>query len=215
MPDFATHDWRGDSQGTDEDHQEMKLTETSESSKKIMEIVVASVLGSLSVAVAPSAAALSRVAGWGIALFDPVSLFWIAAFLIGGLRVGLFSMGAGTIGLFFFDPTGIGPIFKLVATAPMILIPWFGSQKLGERLGGEVLSRPATYSVLMISAFLVRLCVMLPFNLLVVPMIAPFFTVTEIIIIVLTINIFQSIWDALVPYIVVHKTPVFEHFGMW
>jgi hypothetical protein len=138
-----------------------------------MEVVVAGVLASLSVAVAPVASFLTRVAGWGIALFDPVSLFWIAAFLIGGRKVGFNCMVAGTIGLFFFDPTGIGPIFKFLATLPMIMIPWFGLKWRAETRSGKKLGKPKNYIVLMFAGFLVRLALMIPLNLIVVPLLIP------------------------------------------
>jgi hypothetical protein len=200
---------------------DFQLAEVSEESERIKQVVVAGVLAALSIAVAPVASMLTRLAGWGIALFDPVSLFWIAAFLIGGIRVGMVSTGAGTIGLFFFDPTGIGPMFKFAATAPMILIPWLGVKKFGRGMGGKFLSRPlrgltyGNYAVLMILAFIVRLLLMIPLNLAIVPIIAPFFTPDQIIAYTLTINAFQSVWDAAVPFIVVFPSTVFDHFKMW
>jgi len=164
---------------------------------------------------------LTRLAGWGIALFDPVSLFWIVAFLIGGVRVGMVSTAAGTIGLFFFDPTGIGPMFKFAATVPMIIVPWLGVKRYGRDVGGQFLSRPlrripyGNYTILMAIAFFVRLLLMIPLNLVIVPIIAPFFTPEQIIAYSLTINAFQSFWDAFVPLLVVFPTTVFDHFKMW
>ncbi|TFG98006.1 hypothetical protein E4H12_07260 [Candidatus Thorarchaeota archaeon] len=73
-------------QSDTEDGIDLELTAESESSERIKQVVIAGVLASLSIAIAPSASMIARVAGWGIALFDPVSLFWIAAFLIGGYR---------------------------------------------------------------------------------------------------------------------------------
>ena len=57
-----------------QDEIELELMETSDSSEMVKQIVTASVLAALSIAIAPSALAIQRVAGWGIALFDPVSL---------------------------------------------------------------------------------------------------------------------------------------------
>lgn len=193
---------------------EMELAKVSDSADDVMEIVVASVLASLSIAVAPVAGFLAR-AGWGIAYFDPVSLFWVAAFLIGGRKVGLVSMAAGTVGLFFFDPTGIGPFFKLVATAPMIIIPWVLANRSEHDRKGMYLSDTRSYSVSMLGAAILRLGIMIPVNLIVVPIIWPFIGTFEIIAFTLTLNAFQSFWDALVPYVIVHKTPVYDKFGMW
>ena len=217
MPDVTTHR-TPDAVSFVEDDQgsiEMELVKTSDSADDVMEIVVASVLASLSIAVAPVAGFLTRVAGWGIALFDPVSLFWIAAFLIGGRKVGFVSMAAGTVGLLFFDPTGIGPFFKLVATAPMIIIPWVLANRSEHDRKGMYLSDTRVYAVSMLGASILRLGIMIPVNLMVVPIIWPFIGTFEIIMITLTLNAFQSFWDALVPYVIVHKTPVYDKFGMW
>jgi riboflavin transporter FmnP len=45
-------------------------------------------------------------------------------FLIFGWRAGFITLGGGSIILFFFDPTGIGPIFKFLATLPLMLVPF-------------------------------------------------------------------------------------------
>ena len=202
----------------DDDEVDLDYIPSSESSERVKEIVTASVLAALSIAVAPSATMIARVAGWGIALFDPVSLFWIAAFLIGGRRVGIISTSAGTLGLFLYDPTAIGPIFKFLATLPMILIPWFGVHRLKSTVGGEALSQPKFYFTLMLLAFIVRLVVMIPANFLYWAMILPTLDATTIIYIltvVLSINSVQSIGDALIPYLVVHPTGIYKHFGIW
>lgn len=196
----------------------LELVDESESSERIKQMVTASVLASLSIAIAPSATMLARVGGWGIALFDPVSLFWIAAFLIGGYRVGLISMTAGTFGLFLYDPTAIGPVFKFAATLPMILIPLYGVMKLRSDVGGNALSKPKFYTSMMILAFVVRLAIMIPFNFLYWSLILPTLdsaTIVYILVVVLSINSVQSIGDALVPYLIIHPTGVFKHFGMW
>jgi hypothetical protein len=203
-------------QSTNEDS--LELTNESESSERIKQIVTAGVLASLSIAIAPSATMLARVAGWGIALFDPVSLFWIAAFLVGGYRVGIISMSAGTLGLFLYDPTAIGPVFKFAATLPMILIPLYGVIKLRSNVGGEALSKPKFYTVMMILAFLVRLAIMIPLNFLYWGLILPTLdtaTIVYILVVVLSINSVQSIGDAVVPYLIIHPTGIFKHFGMW
>jgi hypothetical protein len=194
---------------------EMELVRASDSTDDVMEIVVASVLASLSIAVAPVAGFLTRVGGWGIALFDPVSLFWVAAFLIGGRKVGFVSMAAGTVGLFLFDPTGIGPFFKLAATAPMIIVPWVLANRSEHDRKGMYLSDTRAYTVSMLGASILRLAIMIPVNLIVVSIMLPFIGISEIITITLTLNAFQSFWDALVPYVIVHKTPVYDKFGMW
>jgi len=200
-----------------DDDDDLELVDESLSSERIKQVVIAGVLASLSIAIAPSASFITRVAGWGIALFDPVSLFWIAAFLIGGKRVGIISMSAGTLGLFLYDPTAIGPIFKFAATLPMILIPLYGVTKLRREVGGEALSRPKFYASMMFLAFVVRLAIMIPFNFLywslLIPLDGP--TIIYILTVVLSINSVQSIGDAVIPYLIIHPTGIFKHFGIW
>lgn len=218
MPD-ATTQWSSESTAfMDDDHKpiELEAVGISDDDKNIKEIVIAGVLASLSIAVAPLGAIVPRVPGWGIAIFDPVSLLWIIAFLIGGFRVGSVSMTAGTFGLFFYDPTGVGPIFKFLTTAPMIVVPWLAARKFGKTSGGKYLAGNKEYAASMFSAFLVRLGLMIPINLVVVPILIPgVFTVEGIIIYALILNTIQSFWDALIPYIVAYRTPVYDSFGLW
>lgn len=178
------------------------------------EIAVAALLASLSVAVSPTASMLAR-ASWGIALFDPVSLFWMIAFLIGGYRVGGISMIAGTFGLFLWDPTGIGPLFKFLATLPMIAVPYLLTRKRTAELGGEVLAQASLYFKVMFVAFVARLLLMLAVNIVLVPLLYPFVTFEEIVYLTVVLNLFQGSWDALIPYVMVFKTPLYEHFKLW
>ncbi len=198
------------------------ITETSElepidinnRKKGAKEIAVSALLASLSIAIAPSASILAR-ASWGIALFDPVSLFWIIAFLIGGYRVGSISMVAGTFGLFIWDPTGIGPMFKFLATLPMIAVPYLLTRKRTLLHGGFVLSNASLYFKVMLVAFVVRLVFMLAVNIVLVPLLYPFVTLEEIVYLTVVLNLFQGTWDAVIPYMIVFKTPLYEHFKLW
>jgi hypothetical protein len=218
MVESTIHGERLMSQQTAVDETKFDLTEPSDSSEKVKQMVTASVLASLSIAIAPTAGMIARVAGWGIALFDPVSLFWIAAFLVGGRRVGIISMSAGTLGLFLYDPTAIGPVFKFLATLPMILVPSAGVLKAKSQEGGAALSSPKFYFSLMFLAFIVRLAIMIPANFLYWAMILPSLdsgTIVYILTVVLSINSVQSIGDSVVPFLIIHPTGIFKHFGIW
>ncbi len=198
------------------DPQEFELSEVSESSDRVRKIAVGGILASLSVAVAPSVGFIARVAGWGIALFDHVSIFWMVSFLIGGPLVGSISLIAGGIALFPFDPfSPFGPIFKIMATLPMMAIPWYGVRRLKREERGESLSRPKLYISLMALAFLLRLAIMIPVNLVYGALFAPFLTVEFILNFAIILNASQSIWDALIPFIIVYPTGLFKHFKMW
>ena len=218
MPDATTQGSSESSALTDDDHKpiEMEAIGISDDDENMKEFVIAGIFASLSIAVAPLAAVIPRVPGWGIAFFDPVSIIWIIAFLICGFRVGSVSMAAGTFGLLYFDPTGVGPIFKFLATAPMIVVPWLAARKFSKTSGGKYLAGHKAYAGSMFAAFLVRLGLMIPINLIVVPILFPgFLTVEGIIIYALILNTIQSFWDALIPYIVVYETPVYDNFGLW
>ena len=217
MVDITTHGAQRTSESaqTDEDTERMDLTVNSRSAERVKQIVTASVLASLSIATAPIASIVPRIPGWGIALFDPVSIFWVVSFLLGGYWVGILCAFAGTGGLFLYDPTAIGPVFKLLATLPMIMVPWCGVKRLGNEAGGGTLSRPRLYATLMVSAFLLRLALMIPVNLFYRAVALPFLTVEFVLGYAIILNAFQSLWDALVPFVIVHRTQVFKSFGMW
>jgi hypothetical protein len=196
--------------------QVFELSEASESAERTKKIAVGAVLAALSIAVAPSVGFIARVAGWGIAIFDHVSIIWMIAFLIGGPMVGAISLIAGGIALFPFDPfSPFGPIFKMIATLPMMLVPWYGVKRLKNNVGGESLSKPKFYAKLMVIAFLLRLALMIPINLAYGALMAPFLTVEFILNYAIILNASQSLWDALIPFIIVYPTGIFKTFKMW
>jgi hypothetical protein len=193
----------------------LELVSPSDNSEKVKKVAVAAIFAAASIAASPIASFIPRIPGWDIALFDPVSFFWITAFLIGGIWIGLISAIAGMMGLFFFDPSVIGPIFKFEATLIMIIIPWLVVKKFGKHQGGNYLRFSKVYLTSMSVAAVVRISVMIGTNLLFVPILyGPTFTAEFIIMYALLINGFQSVLDA-VPYLVVHMTPLFKRFGMW
>ena len=213
-----------------------QLADTSQSAERVKKVAAAAILASLSIAVSPIASFVPRIPMFGIAVFDPISLFWVIAFLVGGIWVGSVSMVAGVIMLNFFDPYPIiGPLLKFLATAPMILLPWLtvrGASRAGKdgilsRIpllgngieegaeGGIMLSGRYLYGALMFLAYLVRLAVMIPVNLTVVPILWGIGDFAFIVGYTLVLNTVQSLWDAFLPFIVIHRTPVFKNYGMW
>lgn len=127
------------------EEEEWQLSDVSQSSENVKKVALAGIMASLSLAAAPIASVIPRIPGWEIAFFDPVSFFWIIAFLVGGIWVGMISVAAGTLGLFFFDPSGVGPIFKILATLPMIIIPWLLVRFRGQGQGGIRLASPKLF----------------------------------------------------------------------
>ncbi|MHA2423554.1 MAG: hypothetical protein ACXAEF_02130 [Candidatus Thorarchaeota archaeon] len=197
------------------DSQEPVMVLSKPISDKTRKVAVGGMLGALSIAVSTTATFIPRLPLWGIALFDPVSLIWIIAFLIGGIEVGIITTYAGSLGLFLFDPTGVGPVFKFLATVPMILIPWLGAEFSKSQAGGQHLSSAKKLSIYMVIAFIIRLGIMVPLNLVMVPLLFGLTDTTFIITYTLVLNSLQSLWDALIPYLIVHKTGLFESFRMW
>jgi hypothetical protein len=195
---------------------DFELAEGSKESEKVKQAAFAAIMAAISIASSPIASVIPRIPGWDIALFDPVSFFWIIAFLVGGIFVGLVTVFAGTLGLFFFDPSGVGPLFKLLATAPMIIVPWLAVLYIGQRNGGVGLASVRFYVTAMFLAAMLRLLIMVPTNLVMVPLLygdiwTPDFIVTFTII----LNLSQSLWDALIPFLIVHGGQIFKRFGMW
>ncbi|MHA1949226.1 MAG: hypothetical protein ACXAAO_04430 [Candidatus Thorarchaeota archaeon] len=200
----------------DMESEEFELTEVSEESKRVKQAAFAAIMAALSLASSPIVSVIPRIPGWDIALFDPVSFFWIIAFLVGGYFVGSVTAIAGTIGLFFFDPSGFGPLFKLLATAPMIIIPWLAVRFSAPEEGGSKLASLQYFVMVMLAATALRLLIMVPTNLVMVPLLyGPFLTADFIISYTIILNLSQSLWDALIPYLLVHKSQIFEKFGMW
>ena len=196
--------------------QDFELTEGSKESERVKQAAFAAIMAAISIASAPIASVIPRIPGWDIAILDPVSFFWIIAFLVGGIFVGMVSVFAGTMGLFFFDPSGVGPLFKLLATAPMIIIPWLAVMYVGQRKGGVNLASLRFYVPAMVLATMLRLLIMVPTNLVMVPLLygdiwTPDFIVTY----TLVLNLSQSLWDALIPFLIIHVGQIFKRFGMW
>ncbi|MEM2141790.1 MAG: hypothetical protein QXQ81_00830 [Candidatus Thorarchaeota archaeon] len=180
-----------------------------------MTVAVSGLLAALSIAIGYSASFIPRIPGWGIAYFDPVSFVWMIAFLIGGIRVGMITAAAGTLGLFLFDPFApIGPLMKLAATAPMMIVPWVLLWSARLHHDGSNLRSIGRYALYMLFGYLTRLNIMLLLNL---AIIMPLFSLDALTIttIVYVINTTQSILDATIPYLIVYPTNLFREFRMW
>ena len=138
MVDYSTHGTPKmmEQVDADEDQNGMDLTAGSDSAERVKQVVIASVLAALSIAVAPIASFVPRIPGWGIALFDPVSIFWVVAFLMGGYWVGIMSAFAGTFGLFLYDPDRYvarcsGVLLEMLARGVPVIVPdkcWLADQ---------------------------------------------------------------------------------------
>jgi riboflavin transporter FmnP len=212
-----------------------KETIRSSSSQILIELAGAAIFGALSIVVgtflAPS---IPRIAGWFIAIVDPISIIWITCFLIFGVRAGLLCSVVGAVGLMPFDPTGwIGPSMKLAATISLIIIPII-LLKLYKRepgiINSQKLKEPKNYAINGLIGTVLRIGVMEILNILAFLTVfagyVDFVTLeflglpqisgmTAILIGAPLINAWQSILDLLIPYLLIFTTKLSEKFEIW
>ncbi|MFX1293473.1 MAG: hypothetical protein ACFFD2_01250 [Promethearchaeota archaeon] len=165
---------------------------------------------------------LPRVPGWGIAWIDPVSIIWVICFFIFGAAAGILCCFIGTVALMFVDPwVPIGPMMKLAATLPMILIP-FIILKLKKKwnYASKTLKGKKIIPLTIIS-IAVRLLVMFGANVLLFILVfggigsaTPLWGlegIWVILVVVVVINTLQSIWDILIPWLIVYPTNIYQY----
>ncbi|MBD3342553.1 MAG: ECF transporter S component [Candidatus Lokiarchaeota archaeon] len=199
---------------------EIPLTEEKESkgiseSSLTIQIAGAAIFGALSIVISFIAAFLPRYMGF--AYFDPVSIIWMVCFLIFGPIAGILCSIIGMVGLMFFDPFApIGPLMKLAATLPMIIVPTL-LLKLYKRKknGSEKLKDVKNFTKTGIAAIIVRLIVMIPINIIVYLLLYSAEGLMFWIIFAIIFNVLQGIWDLLIPYLLVYTTKLDEKFDIW
>ncbi len=181
----------------------------------------AAVFGALSAIVAFFTTPYIPRLAWGIALFDPVSIIWVMCFFIFGAAAGILCCFIGTVALMFVDEwTPIGPIMKLAATLPMILIPFIILKlKKSWAYSSEELKGKKIIPLTIIS-IAVRCILMLGANILVFLLIFGGFDLAGtlwglsgiwvVILVVLFINTTQGIYDIIIPWVVVYPTKLYE-----
>jgi len=188
------------------------------------------IFGALSIVIGLfTAPILPRVPEWGMAFIDPISWIWIISFLIFGIEAGLITLLIGFMGLFLSDPTGIGPFFKLVSTIWFIVIPYLAMKFIKVPLSSEQMENRKFYSLTFLIAHVLRLISMITANLVVLTYVwhvpiqfltFPFFGldsisgVSAVISVVIIVNTIQSFTDALIPYLLVFRTPI-KKFRVW
>ncbi|MHA1912825.1 MAG: ECF transporter S component [Promethearchaeota archaeon] len=198
--------------------------------KLIIQIAGGAIFGGLSAVVSFVLSPIinaSRIPGWQIAMFDPTSWIWIICFLIFGPIAGLISCATGSVGLLLIDPSGwVGPVFKFTATVPLILIPYF----IFKLKDSRKLKKPRNYVISGVASTAVRIIAMLGLNLLFFATIwSSFFQfmsleilglgnitgLTAVLIFAPIINLYTSVLDLLVPYLLVFLPKLDEKFDFW
>ncbi|WEU40732.1 MAG: hypothetical protein OdinLCB4_002065 [Candidatus Odinarchaeum yellowstonii] len=191
-----------------------------------VKIVGGAVFSAISIGLALSLSPIvPRVPGWGIAFIDPVSIIWVLCFLIFGLLAGLICSFSGFAALFYVDPfIPWGPLFKLTATLPLIIIPYilikyFKNQE-GEPLGLGF-EKPSSYILFTLPAIAVRCAVMGVINIFFFMFILGEGAIIAvgglptILIIAVAINAEQSIWDLYIPWILTYPTKIYRIYKLW
>ncbi|MHA1264155.1 MAG: ECF transporter S component [Candidatus Helarchaeota archaeon] len=183
----------------------------------------AAVFGALSAVIAfITAPYLPRIPAWGIAWFDPVSIIWVICFFIFGAAAGILCCFIGTVALMFVDPwVPIGPIMKLAATLPMILIPFIILKlKKDWKYSSEELKGKKIITMTIVS-IIVRFLMMFGANILVfifmfggIESAMPLWGldgIWVILVVVLVINTLQGVWDILIPWLIVYPTKIYQY----
>ena len=220
---------------TEEHISEERETQMSKSSQLVLQIAGAALFGALSIVISAfTTPILPRVPGWGIAIIDPVSIIWVMCFLIFGARSGLLCCVLGSFGLMPFDPFApIGPLMKLSATVALIIIPIMFLKLYKSREGIRNIQKIKNYRNYIaygIFGIILRIGIMMIFNyLLFITLFADALAFvdlsfiglpdvsgwTAVIIGVILINAETSVWDLLIPYLIVFGLKIDKKFAIW
>ena len=220
---------------TEKDFDEEREVSFSRKTHLTLEIAGSAIFGALSIVfslfITPI---IPRIEGWGIAIIDPISIIWMICFLIFGVRAGLSCCIIGTFGLMWVDPfTPIGPMMKFAATVPLIIVPAIFlklSRRVKNTHKSSILKEVKNYALCGFLGVLIRIGLMLLFNIWIfLTIFAGFLNYTNLGFIglpdvsgwtaiflgVIIINAETSLWDLLIPYLVVFSTRLNEKFFIW
>jgi riboflavin transporter FmnP len=211
-----------------------KKSRMSRTANITLQLVGAALFGALSLVFSAFVTPIIPRLPFGIAFFDPVSILWITCFLFFGTKSGILCCFIGTAGLIPFDPfTPIGPLMKLAATLSLIIVPiiWLKLYKSVEGVkNSQKIKNVKNYIITGSFGTLLRICIMIICNsLLFMTLYSPFLLSTNlgfiglpgisgwtaVIITVILINAETSLWDLLVPYLLVFGTKLDEKFEIW
>jgi riboflavin transporter FmnP len=198
---------------------EEKETTVSKRSQITLQIAGAAIFGALSIALSFLSPILPRVPQ-GIAFFDPVSIVWVACFLIYGPMSGILCCVIGFIGLIPFDVSipVIGPLMKFCATIPLVVVPILLLRLYRQEKGvirSQKLKKPRNYILCGAIAITVRVVVMVILNIVVYLSFFGSEGLEAWLVMIIIINPIQSIWDLLIPYLLVYGTKLDVKFKIW
>jgi len=210
-------------------------TSMSKGTRFTLEVTGAALFGAISLVLSAFLIPIiPRVPGWGIAIIDPVSILWITCFLIFGPKSGLFCCIIGTLALFPFDPLpAIGPLMKFSATLSLIVVPIM-LLKLYKTVPGirnsQKYKKLTSYILTGLLGIILRIIVMMILN---VCLFLTFFSSSlnspllefiglpsirgwnAVVIGVIVINAETSVWDLIIPYLVVFGLKLDQKYEIW
>jgi len=187
-------------------------------SRLILQIAGGSIFGALSSVLSFLAPVLPRTPQ-GLAFFDPISIIWVIAFLIFGPLAGILASVIGMLTLMPFDSFApIGPIMKFAATFSLIIVPILVlklyKSKSGERKS-QVIKKPRNYIIYGSLGAILRIVVMVLLNIWVYLLFFGPDGLEAYLIVVVFINALQSLWDLLIPYLIVFGLKLDQSFEVW
>ena len=212
-----------------------KFSLMSSKTRLTLEVTGAALFGALSLVLSAfTTSILPRVPGWGIAIIDPVSILWICCFLIFGPKSGLLCCLIGTLGLFPFDPfSPIGPLMKFSATISLIIIPILLLRLMknpGDTRNSQKYKKLSNYVFTGFLGIVLRIIIMMIFNVwLFMTLFSGWLDGTTLEFIglpgvsgwsaiyfgVIIINAESSLWDLLIPYLIVFGLKIDQKFEIW
>ncbi len=198
---------------------EEKESFLSKRTRLTLQIVGAAIFGALSLILSLFVVPYLPRTPQGFAYFDPVSIIWFTCFLIFGPLAGVLCCVIGMTVLFPFDPfTPIGPLMKFSATFSLMIVPIMLLYLINRKEGGrksQKLKRPKTYVVYGALGILVRIIVMVILNIIVYLAFYGSEGLEYWTILVILLNALTSLWDLLIPYLLVFTSKLDQKFEIW
>jgi len=199
---------------------EEKESHMSKSSQFVLQISGAALFSALSLMLSLFVVPYLPRTPEGFAYFDPVSIIWVTCFLIFGPLAGVLCCGIGSVILMPFDPFApIGPLMKFSATFSLIIIPilLLSLTKRKDNIRkSQSLKKVKNYIIYGFFGTVFRIFVMVILNIIVF---LSFYGASGleywIIVVVIPLNALTSLWDLLIPYLIVFGTKLDAKFEIW
>jgi len=203
-------------------HEEEKKTVMTSKTRFTIQIVGAAIFGALSAIAFPILKPIidaTRVPQ-GLALFDPISIIWMACFLIFGPLAGVLCCFTGFVTLIPFDTSipVIGPLMELCATLPLVIVPTLFLRlykREKDSLNSLKLRKFKNYLISAVIGIGIRIIVMVLLNIAVYVAFFGWGGLEAWLILVVWVNAITSIWDLFIPYGLIYGTKLDEKFEIW